>query len=49
MARTPADPARAREAWKKVIEIDPDSSMAKEVTTHLNSLATPTAATSSGS
>jgi len=45
----PADPARAREAWKKVIEIDPDSSMAKEVTTHLNSLATPTAATSSGS
>jgi len=49
MARTPADPARAREAWKKVIEIDPDSNMAKEVTTHLNSLATPTAATSSGS
>ena len=48
MARTPADPARAREAWKKVIEIDPDSNMAKEVTTHLNSLATPTAATSSG-
>ena len=49
MARTPADPARAREAWKKVIEIDPGSNMAKEVTTHLNSLATPTAATSSGS
>lgn len=46
MARTPADPARAREAWNKVIEIDPDSSMAKEVTQHLKSLATPTAAPS---
>ena len=46
MARTPADPVRAREAWNKVIEIDPDSSMAQEVTQHLNALATPTAAPS---
>ncbi len=47
MARTPADPARAREAWNKVIEIGPDSDMAKEVTPRLSSLPTPTAAPSS--
>lgn len=47
MARTPADPERARQAWNKVVEIDPNSELAKEVSVHLGKLATPTAAPTS--
>ncbi|RRD05166.1 tetratricopeptide repeat protein [Arachnia propionica] len=47
MARTPADVEKARAAWTRVIEIDPSSRMAEEVSVLLKSLATPEAAQSS--
>ncbi|MDO5066464.1 MAG: tetratricopeptide repeat protein [Propionibacteriaceae bacterium] len=47
MARTPADVEQARAAWTKVVEIDPSSRMAQEVSALLTTLATPEAAPSS--
>lgn len=44
MSRTPADTAKATEAWNKVIELDPESEMAAEVKGHLSRIAPATPA-----
>ncbi len=45
LSRDPPDEASAREAWSKVIEIAPNSEVAKTVATHLKGLESPPAST----
>jgi cytochrome c-type biogenesis protein CcmH/NrfG len=47
MSQTPPDKANMQAEWKKVVDIDPNSNLAKTVATHIkSSTATPTAAPS---
>ena len=49
LSRTPADEAKAKAEWQKVVEIDPKSPLATTVQSHLDSLAASPIATPSAS